>query len=132
MTESLITHLRHVDLAIPDYERQLAFYTQVWGLTEVATDSGIAFLAAEGSPERYIIRLRRDAGKRLDLVSFGAATEADVDALAGRLIARGVPIAQAVAAALGGEGPRVLRTPWPPRAAATACASSTSTAARWR
>ena len=32
MTEPLITHLRHVDLAIPDYERQLAFYTQVWGL----------------------------------------------------------------------------------------------------
>ena len=57
----LITHLRHVDLAIPDYERQLAFYTQVWGLTEVAGDTGIAFLAAEGSPERYIIRLRKDA-----------------------------------------------------------------------
>ena len=46
MTESLITHLRHVDLAIPDYERQLGFYTQVWGLTEVAADNGISFLAA--------------------------------------------------------------------------------------
>jgi len=109
MTESLITHLRHVDLAIPDYERQLGFYTQVWGLTEVAADDGICFLAAEGSPERYIIRLRRDAGKRLDLVSFGAATEADVDALAERLIARGVPIAQdprALATEGGGYGLR--------------------------
>ena len=38
MTDSLITHLRHVDLAIPDYERQLAFYTDVWGLTKVADD----------------------------------------------------------------------------------------------
>jgi len=94
MTEPLITHLRHVDLAIPDYERQLQFYTRVWGLTEVAADEGIAFLAAEGSPERYVIRLRRDAGKRLDLVSFGAATEADVDALAEQLIARNVPLAQ--------------------------------------
>jgi catechol 2,3-dioxygenase-like lactoylglutathione lyase family enzyme len=94
MTESLITHLRHVDLAIPDYERQLAFYTGTWGLTPVAEDTGIAFLAAEGSPERYVLRLRKDPRKRLDLVSFGAASPADVDALASHLIARGVWLAQ--------------------------------------
>jgi catechol 2,3-dioxygenase-like lactoylglutathione lyase family enzyme len=103
MTDSLITHLRHVDLAIPDYDRQLAFYTDVWGLTKVADDRGISFLAAEGSPERYIIRLRKDAGKRLDLVSFGAATSADVDALAERLIAKGVRLV-AEPGALGTEG----------------------------
>ena len=103
MPDSLITHLRHVDLAIPDYERQLAFYTDVWGLTAVAEDSGIAFLAAEGSPERYVIRLRKDADKRLDLVSFGAGSEADVDALAERLIALGVRLA-AQPGALATEG----------------------------
>ncbi|MGW0808938.1 VOC family protein [Nonomuraea sp. NPDC002799] len=80
-----ITHLRHVDLAVPDYDNQRDFYSGVWGLTEVANDSGITFLAAEGSPEQYIIRLRKAAEKRLDLVSFGAATPADVDALAERL-----------------------------------------------
>ena len=31
MTESLITHLRHVDLAIPDFDRQLGFYTERLG-----------------------------------------------------------------------------------------------------
>lgn len=93
MTGSLITHLRHVDLAIPDYDRQHAFYTKEWGLTEVAGDSGICFLAAEGSPERYIIRLRQDPDKRLDLVSFGAAGRADVDTLAQRLTGRGVTLA---------------------------------------
>src|ERR1700683_2152561 len=72
----LITHLRHVDLAIPDYEKQLAFYTEVWGLAKVAEDSGIAFLAAEGSPERYVIRLRKDPLKRLDVVSLGASRSA--------------------------------------------------------
>ena len=75
----MITHLRHVDLAIPDYDRQLAFYTETWGLTPVAGDRGITFLAAEGSPERYVIRLRQDPAKRLDLVAFGVATSADVD-----------------------------------------------------
>ena len=103
MTESLITHLRHVDLAIPDYDRQLAFYTDVWGLTKVADDTGISFLAAEGSPERYIIRLRKAAEKRLDLVSFGAASNADVDALADRLIAKGVRLV-AEPGTLGTEG----------------------------
>ena len=103
MTDSLITHLRHVDLAIPDYDRQLTFYTDVWGLTKVAEDGGIGFLAAEGSPERYIIRLRKDENKRLDLVSFGAASNADVDALAERLIAKGVPLV-AEPGALGTEG----------------------------
>jgi len=93
MSESLITHLRHVDMAVPDFERQLDFYAGTWGLTTVATDTGIAFLAAEGSPERYIIRLRKAADKRLDLVSFGSASVADVDALAEGLIARGVQLA---------------------------------------
>jgi catechol 2,3-dioxygenase-like lactoylglutathione lyase family enzyme len=85
-----LTHLRHVDLAVPDYARQLDFYAGIWGLTTVADDDGIAFLAAEGSPEQYVIRLRRAAEKRLDLVSYGAATAADVDALAEQLLAGGV------------------------------------------
>jgi catechol 2,3-dioxygenase-like lactoylglutathione lyase family enzyme len=91
MGNALITHLRHVDLAVPDYDKQLAFYTGVWGLTQVADDDGIAFLAAEGSPEQYVVRLRR-GDKRMDLVSFGAANAADVDVLAGSLIADGVQI----------------------------------------
>jgi catechol 2,3-dioxygenase-like lactoylglutathione lyase family enzyme len=83
--ERLITHLRHVDLAVPDFDRQLDFYTNTWGLSAETTDQGIAFLAAEGSPEQYSVRLRKDAAKRLDLISFGAADPTDVDALAERL-----------------------------------------------
>ena len=90
MTKHLITHLRHVDVAMPDITRQLAFYAGTWGLTEVAADSGVHFLAAEGSPEHYVVRLRKDDLKRLDLVAFGAATPADVDTLAAQLIAQGV------------------------------------------
>lgn len=87
-----LTHLRHVDLAVPDLARQLTFYESVWGLTRVAEDSGIVFLAAEGSPEQYVVRLRENPEKRLDLISFGAASVADVDALAGRLVAAGVAL----------------------------------------
>lgn len=27
---TLLTHLRHVDLAVPDYPRQLALYSGIW------------------------------------------------------------------------------------------------------
>jgi catechol 2,3-dioxygenase-like lactoylglutathione lyase family enzyme len=88
--DRLITHLRHVDLAVPDYDKQFDFYTTMWGLTPVAKDSGIAFLAAEGSPEQYVVRLRKSAEKRLDLIAFGAKDRADVDTLAQRLAESGV------------------------------------------
>ena len=82
MSHPLITHLRHIDLAVPDFAKQLDFYTNTWGLTSEHTDTGIAFLAAEGSPENYIVRLREAADKRIDLISFGVASPADVDVLA--------------------------------------------------
>jgi catechol 2,3-dioxygenase-like lactoylglutathione lyase family enzyme len=92
MDERLITHLRHVDLAVPDYDTQLDFYTTMWGLRPESTDDGLAFLAAAGSPEQYSVRLRRAAEKRLDLIAFGAANPADVDALAQRLGTAGVQL----------------------------------------
>jgi catechol 2,3-dioxygenase-like lactoylglutathione lyase family enzyme len=92
MTQRYLSHLRHVDLAVPDFDRQVDFYSGVWGLTTIADDSGIAFLAAEGSPEQYVVRLRRAAEKRLDLVSYGAASPDDVDALAGQLRAASVEL----------------------------------------
>ena len=91
MPERLITHLRHVDIAVPDYAKQLDFYTSVWGLTRVGGDSGVAFLAAEGSPEQYVLRLR-EGDKRLDLVAFGAENPAHVDALAAQLTTAGVTL----------------------------------------
>jgi catechol 2,3-dioxygenase-like lactoylglutathione lyase family enzyme len=85
MSTRLVTHLRHVDLAVPDLDRQLDFYTGTWGLKLEHDDTGVAFLAAEGSPEQYVVRLRRSPDKRIDLIAFGAASAADVDTLAERL-----------------------------------------------
>lgn len=90
MSAHLITHLRHVGIAVPHLPRALPFYRDLWGLTEVASDTRIHFLAAEGSPENYIVRLREDSVKRLDLVAFGAATAADVDTLAEQLAQSGI------------------------------------------
>jgi catechol 2,3-dioxygenase-like lactoylglutathione lyase family enzyme len=92
MTDRLITHLRHVDLGVPDFATERDFYRGLWGLTEVETDSGLTFLAAEGSPEQYVVRLRKDNDKRIDLIAFGAATPSDVDTLARRLGEAGVTL----------------------------------------
>jgi catechol 2,3-dioxygenase-like lactoylglutathione lyase family enzyme len=89
-TRHLITHLRHVDLAVPDHDAQVRFYTEQWGLTTVGSDSGVTYLAPEGSPEQYQVRVRQADDKRLDLIAFGAATPADVDELAARLGQDGV------------------------------------------
>ena len=67
MSNYAFTHLRHVDLAVPDYQQQLDFYTRQWGLTNVGTDGDVTYLAAEGSPEHYVVRIRKDSDKRLDL-----------------------------------------------------------------
>ncbi|MUL79004.1 VOC family protein [Mycolicibacterium sp. CBMA 226] len=92
MPESVITHLRHIDLAVPDLAKQRAFYSGIWGLKEEHTDSGMTFLAAEGSPEQYVVRLREAAEKRVDLIAFGAATAGDVDTLAARLAGEGIEL----------------------------------------
>lgn len=92
MNQRLITHLRHVDLAVPDFKAQLAFYKELWGLKEEERDSGLSFLAAEGSPENYVVRLRESREKRVDLISFGAQNSADVDALAIKLATDGVKL----------------------------------------
>lgn len=88
----LITHLRHVDLAVPDYEKQRSFYKDLWGLTEVANETGLTYLAAEGSSEPFVIRVRQSDDKRVDLVGLGAANRADVDALAAQLGSAGVQL----------------------------------------
>lgn len=92
MTGRLITHLRHIDLAVPDFERQVSFFQGTWGLTEIGTDTGVSFLAAEGSPEQYVVRVRRSQDKRVDLVSFGASSTEDVDELAATLGTDGVKL----------------------------------------
>ncbi|MDT0456428.1 VOC family protein [Streptomyces sp. DSM 41527] len=99
---SLITHLRHIDVAMPNFAEQRQFYTELWGLPETAGDTGVSFLAAEGSPEQYVVRLREDQQKRTDLIAFGAAHPADVDTLAAQLIAQGVTLVRE---------PKMLDTP---------------------
>lgn len=88
-----VTSLRHVDVAVPDFEEALDFYGGVWGLKRVEGEKDIAYFAAEGSPEQYIYRIRKADEKRLDLIAFGAEDAAAVDGLASDLAKDGVKFA---------------------------------------
>lgn len=90
--KSPLTHLRYVGVAVPDFEQEAQFYEDVWGLTRVSDDAGVAFFAAEGSPDQYIMRVRKAEEKRLDLISFAAEDAASVDQLAERLGTAGVQL----------------------------------------
>lgn len=92
MSFSPITHIRHFDLAVPDFENQVEFYKNHWGLTVQHDDGDVVYFAAEGSPEQYVTRIRRSDDKRLDLVAFGAADRASVDQLAQELGSKGVQL----------------------------------------
>ncbi len=85
MPDRLITHLRHVDLAVPDLDLSRGFFSDTWGLSVVGDDGDVSYLVAEGSTEPYIMRLRSADEKRVDIVAFGSKDRADVDALAAQL-----------------------------------------------
>lgn len=92
MSDVDITHLRYLGLAVPDLGAERAFAAGIWGLPQVAADGDLAYFAAEGSPNAYILRLRSAPDRRLDVVSFAVRTERAVDARAERLASSGVKL----------------------------------------
>lgn len=76
-----VSEIRFVGYAVPDLAAERRFYADVWGLTEVAADDGMAYFAAEGTDEKYVVRLREDATQRIDVIAWAAETRGDVDVL---------------------------------------------------
>ncbi|HVO45053.1 MAG TPA: VOC family protein [Steroidobacteraceae bacterium] len=93
---SRVNEIRYIGYAVPDLDAERAFYRDVWGLTEVAEQDGMIYFAAPGHDERFVVRLRQDPVKRVEVVALSAATRADVDALH---------------VAVGKSGARIIRAP---------------------
>lgn len=95
MTKACVTDLQYVAHAVPDLAAERKFYGETWGLTEVGEDDGKIFFAAEGSSHPFVIRLRQDDEKKTDLISYAAASQADVDAIFAQAMTSGAkPIAK--------------------------------------
>lgn len=89
---SRVTEIRYVGYAIPDLEAECSFYTDKWGLLKVHEQNGLVYLAAEGHDELYVVRLKKAQEKRIDIISFAAETETDVDTLYAKVVAAGCRI----------------------------------------
>ena len=89
---SRVTEIRYVGYAVPELEAERAFYRDVWGLTEVGEKDGMSHFATCGHDEPYVVRLRQDQKKRIDVIALAAETRADVDVLHGRVAAAGCKV----------------------------------------
>jgi catechol 2,3-dioxygenase-like lactoylglutathione lyase family enzyme len=90
--ECRITAVRYVALGVEDLDASLGFYRDEWGLAAETVERDVAFLAAAGSTDPYVLRLRQVEENRLDLVSFAVRDSTDVDWYAERLLAAGVQL----------------------------------------
>jgi len=83
---SRVTEIRHVGYATPDLQGEQAFYADTWGLKQVAEREGMIYFAAEGDAEAYVVRLRANADRRIDVIALAADSRADVDTLHQRVV----------------------------------------------
>jgi catechol 2,3-dioxygenase-like lactoylglutathione lyase family enzyme len=86
-----VTHLRHLALAVPDFDRSRAFFTEAWGLRDAGTANGTAFLRT-ARDEAFQLALVPGNERRIERIAFGLATRAAVDAAYDVLQGAGVPI----------------------------------------
>ncbi len=86
---SRVSEIRYVGYAVPDLQAERAFYRDVWGLAEVGEKGAMSHLATHGHDELYVVRLRQDAQKRIDVIALAAETRSDVDALHDKVAAAG-------------------------------------------
>ena len=89
---SRVSEIRYVGYAVPDLEAERAFYRDVWGLIDAGEKDGMAHFATAGHDEPYVVRLRQDPQKRVDVIALAAPSRADVDALFDKVAAAGCKI----------------------------------------
>jgi catechol 2,3-dioxygenase-like lactoylglutathione lyase family enzyme len=82
----VITHVRRVALGVPDLGKARDFYENHWQLEAVEADAERLYFGA-GCPESHVLRLREAAESRVDLISLGCDTAADVDLFAAKVAA---------------------------------------------
>jgi 2,3-dihydroxy-p-cumate/2,3-dihydroxybenzoate 3,4-dioxygenase len=104
MTIVRVTDLLYVAHAVPDLVAERKFYGEAWGLKQVADEGGKVYFAAEGSPHPFVICLRQDDEPKTDLISFCAASRADVDAVFRQAVAAGAKPIREPAPATGPAG----------------------------
>lgn len=90
--------LRSIGFGVRDVEAQARFLRETFALVQTDDESGCVRFSAPGSVEPAVTTLRPASIDRVDAVSFGVDSRAEVDAIHGRLV-------ELEAAVVDGTGP---------------------------
>ncbi len=103
-----IIRLSHVEVRVPDLELALAYYVEVVGLIETARTPDRAYLKAWDEHQHHSIILVKALTYGLDAAGFKVTLASDLDDLAARVEAVGIPTTRHAAGELGlGSGDTV-------------------------
>lgn len=87
-TDFTCTALRSIDLVVPDLDRGVTFYTEVWGLVESGRDNGTAYLRGAGH-DPYLVSLRQGPAPAVAGVAYRVSEATDLAILRDRVLAAG-------------------------------------------
>lgn len=83
---SRVTEIRHVAYGVADFDAERLFYTQKWGLLEVAAEDDLVWLRAQGDDEPFVVRLRRADVNHVDVIALATDSSASVDELHAKVV----------------------------------------------
>ncbi|MBO9669153.1 MAG: VOC family protein [Sphingobium sp.] len=89
---SRVTDIRYVGYGVADFEAERRFYTETWGLEEVAARGDMAWFTAQGDDEHHVVRVRASDANHLDLIALAADSRESVAALHEQVAAAGCRI----------------------------------------
>ena len=113
MTEIRVNGLRGVELAVFSLKETAEFYSQAWGLSEVASANGTAYMRAAGN-EHHVLSLHERPRAGLIAINFSAPSRMAVDGLHAKAKAMGCEIVstpQELPAIAGGGYGFSVKTP---------------------
>lgn len=113
MIEARVTALRSIELGVPNLQRSVDFYSQVWGLDVVCVEGEAVHLRGTG-PEHHVVTLRQRSRASVLNVHLAASDRGALDVLYAKSAAHGADIVSApspLPASAGGGYGFSVRTP---------------------
>lgn len=105
---SRVTEIRYVGYGVQDFAAERAFYSDCWGLVEVAGgQDDMAWFKTHGHDEHHVVRLHASPTNCVEVIALAADSRADVDALQAKVADAGCRIvheAREIDAPGGGYG----------------------------
>jgi catechol 2,3-dioxygenase-like lactoylglutathione lyase family enzyme len=86
-----ITHLRHVAVVAPDFDRSRAFFSEAWGLREAAAADGTLYFRT-GRGEPFQLALLPGPQRQVARIALGLESAAAVDQAAQELQGAGITL----------------------------------------